>query len=41
MNVYAFLFILKNSLINHEIKWLPTKGGREQTGGKMVEARLP
>ena len=40
MNVCAFLFVLKNSTINHKIKWLPASGGREQTGGKTVEARL-
>ena len=40
MNVCVFLFVLKNSTINHKIKWLPASGGREQTGGKTVEARL-
>ena len=40
MNVCASLFVLKNSTINHKIKWLPASGGREQIGGKMVEARL-
>ena len=40
MNVRASLFVLKNSTINHKIKWLPASGGREQTGGKMVQARL-
>ena len=40
MNVCAFLFVLKNSTINHKIKWLPASVGREKTGGKTVEARL-
>lgn len=31
---------IKNSIINHEVRWLPTRGEREQRGRKMVEARL-
>lgn len=35
-----FVYI-KNSTIKHEIILLSTRGEREQSGVKMVEARLP
>lgn len=37
--MYMFVYI-KNAIINHEIKWLPTRGEREQSERKIIEARL-
>lgn len=39
--MYVHIVYIKNSIINHEVKWFPTREEREQIEKKMVEARLP
>lgn len=36
--MYIFVYI-KNAIINHEIKWLPTRGEKEESRRKIIEAR--
>lgn len=37
-SMYIFVYI-KNAIITHEIKWLSTRGEREQSRRKIIEAR--